>query len=129
LSASVVPVTYGSSRNGFDGILGSLARIRDNKRNRVANMAHLVARQDGVWRYVKDGVREPHRAWQKSEVFRLGPGEHKAHAGHCSRLRGVDLKTPMGVGRAQNGPMQCLARRNIGNISPKAAQQRIIFFS
>ena len=88
-----------SDYDSFSGIFGSLERIGDNKGNCVSDMTHLVTRQDNVGRYVEDGVWELYSAWQRAEIACLGSGEHKAHAWHRPRLRGVDIKARMRVGR------------------------------
>ena len=90
---------FPSDRDGFGGIFGVLERIGDNKRNRVADMAHLITRQDSVGRYVEDGVWKLNSTWQRAEIVCLGSGKHKAHARHRPRLRGVDMKARMRVGR------------------------------
>src|SRR4029077_8463490 len=59
----------------------------------------------------------------------IGTGQHQVDAWHCQRLPHVDLKTRMGMRRAQNHGMQCPARCDIGNVTSKAAQERIIFLA
>jgi hypothetical protein len=90
---------FPSDRDGFGGILGLLASIGHNKGNRVADVARLTARQDGIGWYVEDGIRKFDSAWQRAEIACLGSGKHQVHAGHRPRLRGVDLKARMRVGR------------------------------
>ena len=84
--------------DSFGGIFGAIERIGHNKSNCVADMAHLVARQDGVRRHFDNGVGKLHGAWQKAEVLCLGPGEHKAHARHRSCFGSVDMKARMRMG-------------------------------
>src|SRR5215469_6288565 len=120
---------FPSKYDGFGGVFGLLKAVRDNKSNRVADVACRIAREDGVGRYIDPGVRQLNGAGQSAEIGCLAPGEHEVHARHCSRLGGIDLKPRMRVGRPQDDCMQRVARRNVTDIASAAPQQWIVFLT
>jgi hypothetical protein len=103
--------------------------LGDNKGNRVADVAHLIAREDEVGRYINPGVRQLNTAGQRAEICRLASCEHKAHAWHCPGLGGIDPKPRMCVGRPQDDCMQRLVRCNVTDVASAPTQQCIVFLA
>ena len=116
-------------RDRLGGVLGAIERIGDHKGNRIADVAHLVARQDRIGRHVDRGVRKRHSARQRPEIGGVGAGEHEPHARHRPRFRRIDAKRCMGVRRAQHYRMQRAARRGIGDVAAAPAQQRVVLLA
>ncbi len=116
-------------RDRLGGVLGALERVGDHEGNGIADVAHLITREDRIGRHVERGVRKRDRARQQAEIGRVGAGEHKAHPRHCPRFRHINVKPCMGVRRAQHHRMQRATRRGIGDIAPAAAQQRVVLLA
>ena len=116
-------------RDRLGGVLGAIKRIGDHKGNRVADVAHLVARQDRIGRHIDRGVRKRHSARQRPEIGGVGASEHEPHARHRPRFRRIDAKTRMGVRRAQHHRVQRAAHRSIGDIAAAPAQQRVVLLA
>ena len=83
-------------RDGLGGVFRSLERIGDHKGDRVADMAHFLARKDRIGWNVKNRVRKLDGAWQGTEIGGLSAGEHQAYAGHPTRLASFIVKDANG---------------------------------
>ena len=98
--------------HALGGIERLRARLGDDQRDRLADMAHLVARQqrlrrEGEWLAgLHVGFhRRTHRLQPVGS--RILAGQHGQHAGHRARRRGVDPLDPrMRVRRAQHHGMR-----------------------
>jgi len=95
----------------------------------VSYMPYLITRQDGVWRHVELGIRKLRRTWQRTDILGFGRREHKPHSGHRARLRNIEVKTGVGMGRAQDDRVQRLAWHSISDIVAAAAQQWVVFLA
>ena len=57
-------------------------------------------------------------------------GQHQADARHCPHAAEIaDLETGVGVRRAHHDRMQRRRRRNVSDVAPCAAQERVVFLA
>ena len=127
----------------FGGILGLRDRLGDDERDRGADMAHAIGRQDVVRRHrhrravaiVQHDVRrragrgEMRNALQ-SVGQRILPGEHRKHARHGARLRCIDRADAcVGVRRAHHGRVGLAGKIEIVAVSAAPSDEPQIFLA
>ena len=117
-------------RNCLGGVARLRQRVGDHERERIADMAHRVPRQDRIGWNRDLGVGELRMARQVAEPHGIGGGEHQGHARHRAGLRRIDdAKARMRVRRTYDRRMEHPRGRQIGDIAAIAAQQRVVLLA
>ena len=113
--------------------LERIARVLDgvghHESNGVADVPHLVAGKDRIWRRGEGLVRKVELAGQAAEVCDVGRGEDQGNARQATGARRIDPVGRMGVRRAQHQRMQRTGRRMVVGIAALAANKRVVFLA
>ena len=113
----------------LDRIARLIDRFGDDKRHGVADMAHLVPRQDRIGRAGERIDFQIEQARQIAEILDVLGGQDRRHAGQAAGAGGIDGEFRMRVRRAQHQRMQRRLRREIVGVAALAANERIVFLA
>ena len=81
--------------------------IRNNEGDRIADVTHHVARENGIRRGRERIVRQIEQARQAAEILDIVGGEDRGDARQAARTACIDPEGGMRVGRAQHQRVQC----------------------
>lgn len=114
-------------------IPGARFGVRNDQRDRFADVAHLFARQDRLQRPMeRTACRQPREGFARQaadllarEVLR---GEHEQHAGRRARRTSITPHDPrMRVRRAHDDRVCRVGRLNVGNEAAATSEEALIF--
>ena len=102
-------------------VLGQVAAVRDDDRDALADVPHLVRRQAAPGVPGRVGAEVGHRVAQLGGV---GAGDHRVHAGCGQSLGGLDPQDPgVRVRAAQHGGVQGAGGDPVGDVAAPAEQE------
>ena len=111
-------------------ILRLLEAVGDHKGNGIAHVPHHIFRKDRILRDLDVDAGQDAGRRQRAQRRNIGGRQHQPHARHRSySLEVVNAESRMGVRRAHHDRVQRLAGRDVGDIAPCPAQQRIVFLA
>ena len=110
------------------GVLGQVAAVGHHHRDRLADVAHLAARERHLRARVKDEAVDRRRRHQQRSGPPVGAevlgGEHGVHAGPAPRGRDVDAaQARMRERRAHEGDVEEAVRSDVVDEERPAGQQ------
>ena len=111
-------------RDELGGVLGCVAATRDNHRDRLSDVAHLVAGQRVLQKPLQllEG-RETHRD-RLCQRRHIREGHHGGDAGRAARSLGMDAcDARMGVRTAHDHGVQHAGEHHIGHVAPATGEQ------
>ena len=68
-------------------------RLGNHERDRITDVACPVRGQREAWRHDhRRHAGHRHSAWQRTQLDKIGSGEHAQHAGYVARCGGIDAR-------------------------------------
>ena len=117
-------------RHRLGGIACAVERVGHHEGHRIADMAHLVAREHRIGRHLDPGSRDLRLARQVAKLPGVGASEHQRDTRHGAHLRCVsNAKARMRVRRAHHHGIERARGRVVGDIAAAAAQQRVVLLA
>src|SRR5262245_11393688 len=92
-------------------------------------MAHLVLRQDWIWRADKRIDLQVKETWQVAKILDVVGCQDQRDAGQRAGLAGVDGEFRMRMRRAEHQRVQRRLRSDVVGIAALAADERIVFLA
>ena len=105
--------------NRFGGIPGGLQRLRNNKRNCIADVTDLPAGEHRVQRHRNVHTLEQAVAGHRPQPGHLGSGQHQPHArqgAHAGEIMKGEARVC--VRRSEHDRIQHAGRRHVGDVAP-----------
>ena len=117
-------------RDRLGGVLRRVERVGDHEGDGIADVPHDILGQDRIVRNLDVDVGNHARRRQRPEVGYIGGGQHQPHARQRPHPRQIgNVEARMRVRRAQHHRMQRRVRRDIGDVAPRPAQQRVVLLA
>ena len=110
-------------------VLGAMAAVGDDDRQRLADIADLVAREAELRDQLADRrVGHQHRHARLAHALgQVGRGEDGVNAGHGARRGGIDrTDAGMGVGRAQERGLERAGKMDVVDEAALAGEERLV---
>ena len=112
------------------GVLRLFQRVGHHEGDRIADVAHLVARQDRIERHRDIDALQHAGRRQRPEPGGIVGGQHQAHPGQRAHAVEIDdAEAGVRMRRAQHHRVQGGRRGEIGDVMALPAQQRVVLLA